>query len=73
VTEDDTQDTQDGQDHVDASRTFALVARPHVRPGFVSHRHLSNLSLEKIVDLLLGAPPPSLAARLGPAPGTMGR
>jgi len=57
VTEDD---TQDGQDHVDASRTFALVAGGHVKKGYVSHTHLSNLSLQKTVDLLLGAPPTSL-------------
>jgi len=56
VTEDD---TQDGQDHVDASRTFAIVAGAHVKSGYISHQHESNLSLQKTVDLILGAPPTS--------------
>jgi len=56
VTEDD---TQDGQDHVDASRTFAIVAGAHIKSGYISHQHESNLSLQKTVDLILGAPPTS--------------
>jgi hypothetical protein len=57
VTEDD---TQGGQDHVDAQRTVLLAAGPNVRRGYVSHLHHSTASLLKTVDLLIGAPPTSL-------------
>ena len=57
VTEDD---TQDGQDHVDASRTFALLAGGHVKRGYVSPTHHSITSVLKTVNLALGAPPTSL-------------
>jgi YVTN family beta-propeller protein len=57
VTEDD---TQGGQDHVDAQRTVLVAAGPHVRRGYVSHLHHSTASLLKTIDLLIGAPPTSL-------------
>ena len=57
VTEDD---TQGGQDHVDAYRTFGLVASPWARTGYVSHRHQSFASMTKTIDLILGLPPTSL-------------
>lgn len=57
VTEDD---TQDGQDHVDASRSFVLVAGGNVRKGAVSRVHTSTLSVLKTMNLLLGVPPTSL-------------
>jgi YVTN family beta-propeller protein len=57
VTEDD---TQGGQDHVDAQRTVLLAAGPNVRRGYVSHLHHSTASLLKTIDLLIGAPPTSL-------------
>jgi len=56
ITEDD---PQDGQDHVDAHRTFQLVVSPYVKPGYVSPVHHSNLSTLKTMDLLLGVPPNS--------------
>lgn len=57
VTEDD---TQGGQDHVDAHRTFGLVASPWVRHGSMSHQHESFSSITKTTDLILGLPPTSL-------------
>jgi len=57
VTEDD---TQGGQDHVDAYRTLALVASPYAAPGRVSHVHTSFSSMTKTINLLLGLPPTSL-------------
>jgi hypothetical protein len=57
VTEDD---TQGGQDHVDAHRTFGLVASPWVQHGQMSHQHVSFASMVKTTDLILGLPPTSL-------------
>lgn len=57
VTEDD---TQGGQDHVDAYRTLALVASPYAKTGYVSHNHTSFSSMTKTINLLLGLPPTSL-------------
>lgn len=57
VTEDD---TQGGQDHIDAHRTFALVASPWVQHGRISHVHTSFDSITKTADLILGLPPTSL-------------
>lgn len=57
VTEDD---TQGGQDHVDAYRTLALVASPWAKRGYVSHVHTSFSSMTKTINLLLGLPPTSL-------------
>src|SRR5439155_24958846 len=56
ITEDD---PQDGQDHVDAHRTFQLVLSPYVKRGYVSAVHHSNLSTLKTMDLLPGVPPNS--------------
>jgi len=58
-------DTQGGQDHVDAHRSFGLVMspwtkRPGTGPGYVSHVHTSFSSITKTIDLLLGIPPSSL-------------
>jgi hypothetical protein len=57
VTEDD---TQSGQDHVDAHRSFGLVMSPWVSAGHVSHVHTSFSSMLKTINLLLGLPPTSI-------------
>ena len=57
VTEDD---TQSGQDHVDAHRTVDLVASPYSAMGRVVHTHSSFASMLKTVDLILGLPPTSI-------------
>jgi YVTN family beta-propeller protein len=49
-----------GRDHIDASRTFALVISPFVKHGFVGMRHLSTASVLKTVDRLFALPPLSL-------------
>jgi hypothetical protein len=53
-------DTQSGQDHVDAHRTFGLVISPWANHSHVSHVHTSFSSMVKTIDLLLGLPPTSL-------------
>jgi DNA-binding beta-propeller fold protein YncE len=49
-----------GRDHIDASRTFALVVSPFVKHGFIGMRHLSTASVLKTVDRLFAFPPLSL-------------
>jgi YVTN family beta-propeller protein len=53
ITEDD---AQGGVDHVDAHRTILIVAGPHVKPGYVSHRHGSLPSVVHTVNRLFGLP-----------------
>ena len=53
-------DTQGGQDHVDAHRSFGMLISPWARHGYVSHVHTSFSSMTKTIDLLLGLPPTSL-------------
>lgn len=47
-------------DHVDPTRTYAIVVSPWARRGFVSMRHLSSASVLKTEEALLGLPPISL-------------
>ncbi len=49
-----------GRDHIDASRTFALVISPFAKRGFVGMRHLSTASVLKTVERLFSLPPLSL-------------
>jgi YVTN family beta-propeller protein len=49
-----------GRDHIDASRTFALVISPYVKHGYIGMRHLSTASVLKTVDRLFKLPPLSL-------------
>ncbi len=51
VTEDD---AQGGVDHVDAHRSILLIASPWVKPGAVSHDHISMGSTTRTIDELLG-------------------
>lgn len=53
-------DTQSGQDHVDAHRSFGLVISPWANRGHVSHVHTSFSSMVKTMNLLLGLPPTSI-------------
>ena len=53
-------DTQSGQDHVDAHRSFGLMISPWARAGHVSHVHTSFSSMLKTINLLLGLPPTSI-------------
>jgi YVTN family beta-propeller protein len=54
VTEDD---PQSGSDHVDAHRMPALAIGSMVRPGTVSHRLYSQVSILRTAELLLGMQP----------------
>ena len=63
VTEDD---AQGGRDHIDAHRTLLLVASPWVKPGYLSHRHASFVSIQKTIYALLGLGPLNLEDALAP-------
>jgi len=52
-------DAQNGPDHVDAHRTIAFVAGPHVKRGFVDHTMYSTSSMLRTMELILGLPPMS--------------
>lgn len=54
VTEDD---AQNGPDHVDATRTVALAAGPHVKRNAVIHDRYDQLSMLRTIEALLGLPP----------------
>jgi YVTN family beta-propeller protein len=52
-------DAQNGPDHVDAHRTTAYVAGPHVKRNFVDHTMYSTSSMLRTIELILGLPPMS--------------
>ncbi|SMB87861.1 40-residue YVTN family beta-propeller repeat protein [Hymenobacter roseosalivarius DSM 11622] len=52
-------DAQNGPDHVDAHRTTAYVAGPHVRRGAVVHTMYSTAGMLRTMELILGLPPMS--------------
>jgi hypothetical protein len=58
-----------GRDHIDASRTFALVVSPFAKHGYIGMRHLSTASVLKTVDRVFSLPPLSLGDLLA---GDMG-
>ncbi|HEY4438989.1 MAG TPA: alkaline phosphatase family protein, partial [Candidatus Elarobacter sp.] len=47
-------DAQSSRDHVDAYRTYAIVAGPFVKRHYVSTRHLSTVSVLKTTEQILG-------------------
>jgi YVTN family beta-propeller protein len=49
-----------GRDHVEASRTFALVVSPYAKPRYTGMRHLSPASVLKTIDRIFAVPPLSL-------------
>jgi YVTN family beta-propeller protein len=57
ITEDD---AQSGVDHVDAHRSILVVTSPWVKPGEVSHQHVSMGSITRTIDELLGLGPLNL-------------
>ncbi len=57
-------DAQNGPDHVDATRTVALAAGPHVRRGVVVNDRYDQLSVLRTVGLLLGLRPLNLNDRM---------
>ena len=50
-------DTQNGFDHVDGSRSLFLAISPWVKRQYVSKKHLSLASIFKTVNEVLGLPP----------------
>jgi hypothetical protein len=61
VTEDD---AQDGPDHVDATRTVALAAGPHVKRNAVINDRYDQLSLLRTIEMLLGLKPINMSDAL---------
>lgn len=53
VTEDD---PQGGVDHVDAHRSVLMLAGPHVKRGYVSHRHANFGSILRLIYHILDIP-----------------
>ena len=53
-------DAQGGVDHVDAHRSVMLAISPWIKPGTLSHRHISMGSLQKTAYELLGVGPLNL-------------
>ena len=49
-----------GRDHIEASRTFALVVSPYAKHGYIGMRHLSTASVLKFVDRAFDLPAISL-------------
>jgi hypothetical protein len=67
-------DAQNGPDHVDAHRTFALVVSPWVKRHFVDHTMYSQVSIVRTIELLLGlAPMTQYDASATPMFGTFSR
>ena len=50
-------DAQNGSDHVNAHRTIALAAGPHVKRGAAVHTPYTTTSLLRTIELLLGLAP----------------
>jgi YVTN family beta-propeller protein len=57
-------DAQNGPDHVDATRTVALAAGPHVKRGSVVSDRYDQLSALRTIELLLGLNSLNLGDRL---------
>lgn len=52
-------DAQNGPDHIDAHRSTAYVAGPHVRRNFIDHTPYTTSSMLRTIELILGIPPMS--------------
>lgn len=54
ITEDD---TQSGADHINALRSFLVMAGPWVKPGAIVTRHYSQVDVIRTIEAVLGLPP----------------
>jgi YVTN family beta-propeller protein len=52
-------DAQDGPDHVDAHRSTAYIAGPHVKRNFIDHTPYTTSGMLRTIELILGIPPMS--------------
>ncbi|MCW2572427.1 MAG: beta-propeller repeat protein [Frankiales bacterium] len=50
-------DSQDGMDHRDGHRNIALLASPYARKGALSSTHISQTSILRTMELVLGVQP----------------
>lgn len=61
-------DSQDGLDHVDGHRNIFLAASPYIRPGTLSHIHISQASVTAMIDRILGIAPSTSYAQYAAIP-----
>lgn len=52
-------DAQNGPDHIDAHRSTAYVAGPHVKRAYIDHTPYSTSSMLRTIELILGLDPMS--------------
>ena len=52
-------DAQDGPDHVDAHRSTAYIAGPHVKRNFIDHTPYTTSGMLRTIELILSIPPMS--------------
>lgn len=64
-------DSQDGLDHRDGHRNVLLVASPYAKRGALSSLHVSQASVLRTVELLLGMAPLSSYTQYAPVPYEM--
>ncbi len=64
-------DSQDGLDHVDGHRNIALIASPWVKAGALSSLHISQVSLMRTLELILGTAPISSYTQYATVPYDM--
>lgn len=57
-------DTQNGPDHVDATRTIAFAAGPYVKRGAVVSDRYDQLSMLRTIEIVLGLQPMNLNDRV---------
>ncbi len=57
-------DTQNGPDHVDATRTIAFAAGPYVKRGAVVSDRYDQLSMLRTIEIVLGLEPMNLNDRM---------
>ncbi|MCU1461354.1 MAG: beta-propeller repeat protein [Acidimicrobiales bacterium] len=61
-------DSQDGLDHRDGHRNILLVASPYTRAGVIGHLHISQASVLRTIELILGLQPLSSYTQTAPVP-----
>ena len=64
-------DSQDGLDHRDGHRNIMIAAGPYVKPGVISHLHISQASVLHTIELILGIEPLSNYTQTAPVPYDM--
>jgi len=66
-------DSQDGMDHRDGHRNIGLIASPWVKSGMLSSLHISQVSMLRTIELVLGLAPISSYTQYATVPYEMFR